>query len=49
MSTTGEDQIVCPGCDGNRVQVGKDGIKVRCPVCGGSGRIYREPGVRVTY
>ena len=32
-------RLICPACDGRKVQKNKDGIKVRCPMCGGSGYI----------
>ena len=28
----------CPGCDGIGLQVNKDGIKVLCPICNGTGK-----------
>lgn len=29
---------VCIACNGDKIQVKKDGIKVTCPVCKGSGK-----------
>ena len=28
----------CPGCDGKGWQEGKDGIRIVCPMCNGSGQ-----------
>jgi len=30
---------VCPCCNGEKTQLGKDGIKLLCPACNGDGRI----------
>lgn len=32
---------ICPACNGAKIQVNKDGLRVLCPVCGGSG--YYRP------
>jgi hypothetical protein len=34
--------VVCPGCDGKRVQKGNDGINIVCPVCKGEGTWYKQ-------
>ncbi len=31
----------CPACNGSRIQIDKNGLRVLCPVCGGRGR-YRQ-------
>lgn len=36
--------ITCPACNGERVQMRSDGIRILCPACGGSGvhTYYKE-------
>lgn len=35
--STSSAQPICPGCSGSKIQVNKDGLKVICPCCGGTG------------
>jgi len=44
IPTTTVEYEVCPCCNGKKVQVNKEGIKILCPCCGGTGQI-RTPGV----
>lgn len=32
----------CPGCMGSGVQTKNDGLRVNCPICGGSGKRHRS-------
>lgn len=32
-----KSKAVCPACGGRRWQINKDGLKVRCPFCCGTG------------
>ncbi len=36
------DMEICPGCNGNGVQKGIDGIVIRCPICFGTGKWQKE-------
>ena len=38
-----EKQGVCIVCNGEKTQVNKEGIKVLCPVCGGTGLLSIKP------